>query len=312
MRRFAPLFALAIVATACAGPVTTATNPPETSSPPSTTTTLPATTAPVPAEPDASSPCLEGDRPFANGGVISAFGGASGDAAQISGIRTARHVGCERIVVDLLTVDGAPAGSVGLTGVEYNESVGVVRINLPRDITRTAVTDLLLDGDLSSRAFVIRTTAGHLAIDIHVVPGTSVALRAFEVDAPSRIVVDLRSNPDVPAVRGATIGHGIVVIEPAPGVATVPLQVLGYARTFEAGVVARLYESREGDAFAEAATTAADWTEAWGEFAVVFRDAPLRPLEMFVGEDSPNNGLSDGVWLSLDLGDTGDTDAADN
>lgn len=300
MRRVAYITVLAVLAAACSGTTTVATDP--TQPPPISTTTAPTPTAPPTTSLPPSSPCLEGDTPFADGGIISAFGGASGDAAQISGIRAATHPGCERVVVDLLTVDGAPAGSVGLTGVEYNESVGVVRINLPKDIAMTAVTDLLLDGDLIDRAFVVRTVAGNLAIDIHVVAEVGVALRAFEVDAPSRIVVDLRSDTDAPAARGAAIGDGIVVVEPAPGAAASPLRVSGYARTFEANVVARLYENREEEAVAEVTTTATDWSEAWGEYTIVFETPPLLPLELFVGADSPIDGSPVGVWMPIGLG----------
>ena len=119
------------------------------------------------AQPD--SPCLVGDRPFSSSGVISAFGGATGDAAQISGIRAGSHPGCERVVIDLLTADGAPAGSLGLVGVEYQEEVGIVRINLPNVVTRTAVADTRFDGALANRAYVVYTREGHLAVDIHTV-----------------------------------------------------------------------------------------------------------------------------------------------
>jgi hypothetical protein len=302
MRRVAYLIVLAVLVTACSGTTTVATDP--TQPPPAPTTTAPTpTSAPTTSEPP-TSPCLEGATPFANGGIISAFGGASGDAAQISGIRAATYPGCERVVVDLLTVDGAPAGSVGLTGVEYNESVGVVRINLPKDVAMTAVTDLLLDGDLISRAFVVRTVGGNLAIDVHVVAEVGVALRAFEVDAPSRIVVDLRSDTEAQPARGAAIGDGIVVVEPAPGAVSDPLQISGYARTFEANVVARLHEDRDEDAIAEATTTATDWSEAWGEYTIVFETPPLRALELFVGADSPIDGSPVGVWIPIDLGST--------
>lgn len=303
MRSLVAVLVLTATVAACSGSGTTTTTPATTSSVPPT---APPTTsvAPPTTQPAATSPCLEGDRPFATGGVISAFGGATGDAAQISGIRAAGHPGCERVVVDLLTVDGAPAGSVGLTGVEYDEVVGVVRVNLPKAITRTALTDLLLDGDLISRAFVVRTGDGHLAIDIHVAAGAGVALRAFEVDAPSRIVVDVRPDDEAPVVRGATFGEDVVVIEPAPGATLTPLQVSGYARAFEANVTARVHDDQTGDALAEATTTATDWVDAWGEFTMVLEDPPARPLQLFVGSDSPSDGSPIGVWMSVDLSST--------
>jgi len=274
-----------------------------------TTTTFPATVADtvLPTAPEVTSlpqplpPCLEGDRPFATSGLISALGGSSGDAAQISGIRAAAHQGCDRVVVDLLTVDGAPAGSLGPVTVEYDAIVGIVRINLPRMVTRTAVADSLFDGTLAGRAFVVRTVDGNLAVDVHVVAGTAVALRAFEVGAPSRIVVDLRPEAETPPVLGAVIGDGVVVTDPAPGPAVAPLLVSGYARTFEALVIGRLHDTVEGDPLLEEAAVATDWTEAWGEFTITFSDPPARPLELFVGSDSPRDGKPTGVWITVDL-----------
>lgn len=302
--RIATVIAIAVLVSSCATSGSDPTEAPTTSATP-VDATVPTTAAPATsAAPLSTPPCLAGDRPFAASGIISAFGGPNGDAAQISGIRAASHDGCDRVVVDLLTVDGAPAGSLGPVGVEYNETAGIVRINLPRTVTNTAVADSLFDGVLAERAFVVRTVAGHLAVDIHVVAGSSVALRAFEVGAPARVVVDLRSDTEATPVTGATTDNSVVVITPTPGPASTPLVVSGYARTFEARVEARLHDTPDGDPVAQDATTATDWTEAWGEFTITLPEAPARPLELFVGSESPRDGTPLGVWMTVDLTST--------
>jgi len=292
--------ALSLLLAACSAATTDSEQTSTTAPPPASTAT--STEAPtittLGGQPD--SPCLVGDRPFSTSGVISAFGGATGDAAQVSSLRAGSHPGCERVVVDLLTADGAPAGSIGLVGVEYDEEVGIVRINLPESVSRTAVADSRFDGTLADRAYVVRTTAGHLAIDIHVAAGAGIALRAFEVDAPSRIVVDLRPNPEASPVRGATVGDGVVVIEPGPGPATAPLSVAGYSRAFEANVIVRLHETRDSPPIAETVTTATDWVEVWGEFQVALAAIPDQQFELFVGSESPRDGTPQGAWLSID------------
>lgn len=304
MRRTMSLVFLTVVVAACSPNEATTTTAASTEAPPTsraTTTQAPqivtttsssvSSTSSLP-----SSPCFEGDRPFATGDVISAFGGASGDAAQISEIRAARHPECERVVVDLLTADGAPAGSIGLTGVEYNEVAGIIRINLPADITRSAITDLLIDGDLVRRAYVVRTQQDRLAVDIHVVPGAAIALRAFEVDAPSRVVVDLRPDDQATRPAGAYIGTRVVVTDVA---ATGPsLRIRGYARTRESAVAAYVYSDREADPIRVAESSAVQWSGAWGEFALTLRDLPTMQLEIYVGDDP---GDSEGVWLDADL-----------
>ena len=269
--------------------------PVATSSPaPAPNTSAPQTLVPDPDE--EGPPCLQGDQPFSTSGVISAFGGSTGDAAQVSGIRTGFHSGCERIVVDLLTAGGAPAGSVGLVGVDYDEMVGVVRINLPPAIQRTAIADLRLDGELADRAFVVQTEEGNLALDIHVVAGAAVALRDFEIASPSRIVVDLRPDPESPAAVGAAFSPGVVVTHPQVGSGGVPLVVSGYARSDSPDIETRLHDSRETDPVAVARAAVAPSAQAWSEFELTFFDPPRGSVELHVGDDQ------DGIWLSIDNG----------
>ena len=268
-----------------------------------TTTSSAPTTTSAPAD----SPCLVGDRPFSSSGVVSAFGGATGDAAQISGLRAGSHPGCERVVVDLLTVDGAPAGSIGLVGVEYDETVGIVRINLPASINRTAVADSLFDGELVERAYVVRTEEGQLAIDIHVVAGAAVALRAFEVDAPSRVVVDVRPQDDAQPVRGASTSSTIVVVDPAAGPATSPVVVSGYARTVRQDVIARIHDARDAAPVEEQTDSIRGGNDVWHEFTITFPALPEAQFELFVGPGSGNTGL----WIPIDLTPRPDVDPSD-
>ena len=297
MRRFATSTALLLMLTSCA--TTSETSGTTTTAPPAPQATATTATTSTLADTPPDSPCLVGDRPFSSSGVISAFGGATGDAAQISSLRSGSHPGCERVVVDLLTADGAPAGSLGLVGVEYDEEVGIVRINLPAMILRTAVADSLFDGELAEHAYVVRTTEGHLAVDIHVVAGAAVALRAFEVDAPSRIVVDLRPNPDATPVRGAIAAGGIIVVTPGPGRTTAPLTVSGYVRPHEANVVASLHEEQGSEPLAETTTTAPERAGAWGEFEVRFATLPQQRVELFVGSTPRRGGSPNGAWITL-------------
>lgn len=299
MPRLLLVMVFAIVVTACAAGDTGTSTTTSSTSPPDTSAAI--TTASVDPPQQDDSPCLAGDRPFANAGVISAFGGITGDATQISGIRWAGHPGCERVVVDLLTADGAPAGALGPVGVDYNETLGIVRVNLPAAVARTAIADSLIDGDLADRAFVVRTEGGSLAIDIHLTAGATVAVRAFEVDAPSRIVIDIKPDAAATPVSGALTSGDVVVIAPPSGRAQSPLVVTGYARVFEAQVVARLYDNREATALIEQRAVAAEWAEMWGEFTITFIDPPQQSLELFVGSDSARNGDLEGVWIAIDM-----------
>lgn len=285
-----------ILATACTVSVDDPQQTTATSQPVADVSTTQQTAAPILPDDGSEPPCLQGDRPFSTAGVISAFGSAGGDAAQISGIRTGLDVACERIVVDLLTSNGAPAGSLGLVGVDYNETVGVVRIKLPPAVTRTAIADIRFDGELADRAFVVETLAGELALDIHVVPGVAVALRAFEVASPSRIVVDLRPDPDSETTVGAAFAPDVVVVDPPQDAGGVPLVVTGYARTKSPLIELRIHESRDADPVAIESAVIAQSAEAWSEFEGIFHDPPRGAAELHVGPDQT------GLWMSVDNG----------
>jgi hypothetical protein len=274
----------------------------------STTTTDPAIGQPDPppatiSEIDSGdgAPCLAGDRPFAADGVISAFGGANGDATQVAGIRWASHPGCERVVVDLLTADGAPAGAIDPVGVDYNAAVGVIRINLPPAISRSAISDSLLDGDLIHRAYVVATADGRVAIDIHTAAGSSLSLRAFEVASPSRIVIDVRPEDDAAKASGSAFGAGIVVTSPQPTETATTVLVSGYARGPGDDLLIRAFPAGDTSPISEQTVELVGESNLWREFALELVGLPARPLEIAVGFNGAD--IDDAALVTLDTSD---------
>lgn len=256
-----------------------------------TTTVTPPTNA-IAAPPPA--PCLEGDAAFGSEGIVGAVGAASGDARGIAELRWAAHDGCERFVVDLATADGAPAIAVGNTTVAVVAS-GILRIQLPEAVTVTAVADNTFDGDMIERAYVVRDRAGSVFVDLLL--AGPVEARASALEAPARVAVDVKPGSKELQSRPA-VGVNIVVTTPVAGEADYPLRVAGYARTFEATVVARIRgEGEQTESF----TTATDYLEAWGVFEMEFADGPEGQVEMFAGEDSAEDGSERGVTIPLSM-----------
>ncbi|MGH9167211.1 MAG: Gmad2 immunoglobulin-like domain-containing protein [Acidimicrobiia bacterium] len=241
------------------------------------------------------SPCLEEDGPFVTDGVIGVLGGEEGDAQRVAALRWAPHEGCERFVIDLVTEDGAPATASGLVQAEIIRDLGVVRLRLAEAVTGTAVADTAFGGRLAGRAFVVRSLEAGLFVDLHLLaPATA---RSFVLSSPGRVVVDLQSGgPPLPSP--APSSGRVVVLSPRGGSATYPLDVTGYARTFEANVLVRVRQG--GRVEAEGVTTAADWTETWGEFTLDLEQGPEGPAELFVGEESAQDGSEEGVVISLE------------
>ncbi len=297
MNRYFLVVVAALLVAGCSFLETTSTSTTSTSVAPETE--APTTTA-LPGSPvEAVSPCNTADKPFAGDGIISAFGGANGDATQISGIRWAAHTGCERVVVDLLTADGAPAGAIDPVGVDYDAARGVVRVNLPEAITRSAIVDSLFDGELVRRAYVIASRDGGVAIDIHIGVGSRLELRAFEVDSPSRIVIDVRPDLEATEVLGAATANGLVLLSPLAEVTDTSVVVSGYARPTGGDLVARVYVDDE--AIVEEPIELTSGTNLWREFELTIPDLPARPLDLEVGFTNSEAGGT--VNVSFDATD---------
>ncbi|MDJ0953685.1 MAG: hypothetical protein QNJ81_08395 [Acidimicrobiia bacterium] len=280
-RSFLVAFVLTLLA-GCAIADSTGTATSTTAAPPATIDG-PTTAVTTPENEDAAdSPCLSGDRLFAVDGVISAFGGAGGDATQISQVRWTPHPGCEQLVVDLLTTDGAPASAIDPVGVDYNAEGGIIRINLPESINRSAIADSLFDGELIERVYVVATAGGRIAIDIHIAPGRMLALRAYEVASPSRIVIDVREQTDATRVVGATTTAQVVLVSPLANWTETSLDVAGYAKGNEGTVLVRVYDDPEGDPLVERTVEYAGETNLWAEFETSLLGLPARPLDIEV------------------------------
>src|SRR5690606_12885276 len=120
-------------------------------------------------------------------------------------------------------------------------------------------------------------------------------------------VVDLQpGGADLrPGARGPE-GNTIAMAPRNDRVHQYPLQVTGYARTFEANVIARLYQG--GELVAENVTTAAAWAETWGAYALTIDQGPSGDVELFVGTESARDGSEQGVRIPLTIGQEGSGD----
>ena len=149
---------------------------------------------------------------------------------------------------------------------------------------------------------------GRLVIDTIDAPtGTALALGPLLSDAPFALTFVSRSiNWDA---NGA---------DPEP-----PLTVTGYARPFEATTTIRLRTAPptgdppgsgapvnadwSGSTFAGScgstyAVMTSDWLEAWGEFAFTIRALSAGAYELFVGDDSADDGEEVGVYHVFTVG----------
>lgn len=241
--------------------------------------------------------CLQGDAFAASGEILDADQ-VNGDARQLSAMRWERHDGCERFVIDLATAEGDPATAAGPVRAELLRELGVVRVHLRGVETVDAdATEAVFDGPLTSAAFAVWAPEGRwVYVDLHL--DRPAEAHVHHLADPARAVVDLRpGGPDLP--DPATRGRRVVVLTPRPGEASYPLVVTGYARTFEANVVARLVQSDEvvRDTF----TTATAWADAWGHYTLTLPDGPTGAVQLQVGEHSARDGTWEGESVDLVL-----------
>ena len=196
-----------------------------------------------------------------------------------------------------LTADSAPASSIGLSRLEFFPEQAILRIAMPRGVQSTAIADALVDGTLIHRAFVVRSRSGELAVELHMNRDTAIEARGLLIGSPARLVVDVRPGATDAEFGTAppTAGPSIVVLSPSPGATGYPLRIRGYARTPDDVVTAVV----TGDGpRVERRITAADSSDAWGEYAVTISEGPTGSVELVVdAEEAPDIGVTVGLTV---------------
>jgi hypothetical protein len=265
----------------------------------SSSTTAPSSTTSSTTTIPSDDICRIGDLLFGDDGLVAALGVDVGDAAVLSNIRWESAATCERLTVAFATESGAPASSLGPTGVSVLAASGIVRIALPRELTRTAVADLLPDGTLSERVFVVRDDDGALSIDIHTSVGQSVAARAFVTTSPSTLVIDLIDAGAPTPPIGAQISPVAVATTPIPGGAEYPFVIRGYAAPGLSGLTLQL--TTDGQLWTDRTVSLKGWTDAWQRYTTEVTEGPSGTASIFVGSLGPEGQPDEGVAIVVDL-----------
>jgi hypothetical protein len=241
--------------------------------------------------------CLLGEL-FVADGPVEVRAAEPADAHEIAALRWQSYEGCERFVIDLRARDGSHAERAGDVRAHVLRDLGVVRITL-RDVEHvaTGAIDAGFDGPLVTAAFVVREEERQwLYVDLHL--GDAAEAFVSTLDEPARVIVDLRpGGPQAPPPP--TRGSHVIVLEPRPGGASYPLAVTGYARTFEANVLARLVQA--GEAVFEDFTTASAYIDAWGHYSFRIADGPTGQVVLHIGEYSAKDGTWEGVAIGLEM-----------
>ncbi|MGI9529259.1 MAG: hypothetical protein ACR2NG_06060 [Acidimicrobiia bacterium] len=288
MRWWSPLVVVMLVVAGCTNDQT------EPASSTTTSTVAGSTTSTTAQITDA---CVSGDLAFGEEGLVAAIGEVESDATMLSQIRWEQGTACERLVISFATDSGAPATTVGLTGVSIIAFAGVIRVDLPEDVTSTAVADAVTDG-LVSRTYVVRDGTD-LGIDIHGAPDTAIAARAFLTSSPASLVIDVILADGLPDPVGASISETAVVITPPPGPTLYPFAVEGYAVPGADSV--HLLISNNSVDVVNLAIALDGATDAWQAVSTRIDDGPAGQSVLFMGEVDANDAPLLGVEVPLDL-----------
>jgi hypothetical protein len=274
---------LTLVVAACTNGGADSTSSPDMTT--STTTTGPTSTLP---------PVIEcpGVGDFEEGGGIAEIPGEGSDSRSLGRISWETNDQCETFHIDFETSEGAPATTVPAIRVDHLESFQVVRIDL--DVDGTLVTDQLVETGLVDRLYVVRALSGDMFVDLHLAEPAAVRVQVFS--SPARLSLELRPGV-VPFAGRSTLGQDIVLTSPPGGADVDPnVQLIGYARTFEANVLAVVTQG--GDVVTEATTTAADSAFTWGEYRLALT-LPPGAVTVFLGDESPEDGSLEGITVDL-------------
>jgi hypothetical protein len=262
------------------------------------TTPETATTTTTTGIDDEPNPPCAGETGFESDGVIAAFGRTEGDAVMLAGFAWTTHAECEQFVIDLTTVGGSPAASVGQTTVELRPETGILRIHLPPEIGSTAVADSVIDGELLTRAYVVRLV-DRIAVDIHLTADRGVDARSYAVSSPTRIVVDVIAAESGNAVMPPRTADDIVLVEPRDEPAEYPLELSGYAgpsvTELSIGLAA---DETDG---VQATVELPGGTGMWQPFTTIVPTGPLGAVPGYLGTGDPLDDDAPGLRLTLDL-----------
>jgi hypothetical protein len=258
-------------------------------------------------------------------GELARAGPSSSDADHVAQMWQVSWPDCTRIVI-LLGRDFTFAGSSPLANtIPTNVSVEAfgtwARVELP------GIGGARLDagediGDVT--AVVARTLAGQIVVDVHA--GGPGEYFAQFLTNPARIVIDvLPANVAATVLTDAVVGSGVVVAEPLPPGASLPLTISGYSRWFEAAgnVVVRRAADDPGTGEVVSArvtgefvidpgsgthwgVTATDWLDAWGIFTFELDGLGPGDYEIFIGEcavvEDADSCEDAGLYLPLNVG----------
>jgi len=243
--------------------------------------------------------CTSGELEFHTDGLVAALGDVDADATHISQIRWDAEATCERMIIRFATDSGAPATTVGLTGVALLRFAGLVRVDLPDEVTGTAVADMWIDGGLVDRTYIVRDEEGGLLVDVHGTPDAPIAVRSFTTRSPATLVIDFISQPDLPTPVGTTVSESAVVITPSPGPALYPFTVEGYAQPSLRSVRVQM---EQGDSVEFDSVVALNGdSDAWQSLKVTVEDGPAGTSTLFVGRVDINDRQLEGALVPIDL-----------
>lgn len=257
-----------------------------------TATAAPTTTAPEATTTPTVGRCAD-EFEFAEGGQVADLHQESSDSRTIGVISWSEEEDCETFTVDFQTSEGAPATTPPSAVVSHLETFQVLRISLA-SVDATVVTDQLVETTLVDRLYVVRSLDEGMFIDLHLAEPAQARVEA--ADSPARLTLTLKPGL-VPITGFSTLTDRLVVTTPPGGVVVDPFVTInGYSRTFEGQVT--FVATSGSDIVMERNTTAADWSETWGEFRSTL-SLPLGEVSLFVGEASPDDGNLEGATIRL-------------
>jgi hypothetical protein len=258
-----------------------------------TTTTEPASTT---THAPSNEICLAGDLPFGAEGLIAALGEDVGDAASLAEVRWDRSASCERITLAFDAGSGAPAATLGPTGVSVIPYAGVVRILLPPEVNTTALADNLLEGELIHAVYVFRD-GDQLSIDLHAADGVPITARAFTTTSPASLIVDVAQAQTEAVPVGVAAIPTVVAISPAPGTGSYPILVEGYASPAVRSVHIQLLE--EGITLDGETLILGGTRDAWQWFSSVIDEGPVGSVVVFIGSVDDDGHPDVGARVSV-------------
>lgn len=214
-------------------------------------------------------PCLTEEPSFGGEGEIGNYTPTASDSALLATVDWRVWNGCERFLLSMASMEGAPTLVPPSASLVILRQHGVLRLLLGAEVETSAISYQKVDSPLVDRLYVLKSPGGGTYVDLHLTAPT--IARMIPSSGPATLTVDLRPG-GAPFTHPPVSTSRAVLLLPEGEKFQYPFAVAGYLRPGSEDWVATL-TGANGEVV-ETGFPLRGTDDVWHGFTAVFPDGP--------------------------------------